>query len=203
MARRNDHSREQLKEMALVASESIINQEGIDALSTRKVAREIGYSAGTLYQVFKNFDDLVLQLNSRTLGRLQLQMTQRQRYDAKNRLKQYGYCYLNFAYHQAELWHLLFEHRAANPEQRPAELLNNIDALFNLLRVALTELQPTCSENDLSVTANSLWSGIHGIAVLMLKGKLFDGDLQSAEQSVNCLMNNFIQGWTSQGERHA
>ncbi|OUR65735.1 hypothetical protein A9Q79_01715 [Methylophaga sp. 42_25_T18] len=203
MARRNDHSREQLREMALLASESIISRDGVDGLSTRKVAQEIGYSAGTLYQVFNNFDDLVMQLNSRTLSRLQLQMSQQQRHDARNRLKHYGYCYLRFAHQQPELWHLLFEHRAANPEQRPEELLNNIDALFNLVKVALTELQPTCSENDLTVTANSLWSGIHGIAVLMLKGKLFDGDLQSAEQAVNCLMNNFIQGWTSQGERHA
>jgi len=203
MARRNDHSREQLKEMALVASESIINQEGIDALSTRKVAREIGYSAGTLYQVFKNFDDLVLQLNSRTLGRLQLQMTQRQRYDAKNRLKQYGYCYLNFAYHQAELWHLLFEHRAVNSEQRPKQLLNNIVALFTLVKHALSELKPASSDIEITITANSLWSGIHGITVLMLKGKLFDGDLQAAENAVDCLMNNFIQGWTTQGEQHA
>lgn len=203
MARRNDHSREQLQEMALLASESIISREGIEGLSTRKVASEIGYSVGTLYQVFNNFDDLVLQLNARTLGRLQLQMTQKQRHDAINRLKQYGYCYVNFAHQQPELWHLLFEHRAANPEQRPEQLLNNIDALFNLLKHALNELKPQSSDNDLTVTANSLWSGIHGIAVLMLKGKLFDGDLQSAENAVDCLMKNFIQGWINQGENHA
>jgi AcrR family transcriptional regulator len=203
MARRNDHSREQLKEMALLASESIIVTEGVGGLSTRKVASEIGYSAGTLYQVFKNLDDLILQLNSRTLGRLQLQMTQKQRHDAKTRLKQYGYCYVNFAYQQTELWHLLFEHRAVSSEQRTQQLLNNIDALFNMVKQALIELKPASSEIDITVAANSLWSGIHGITVLMLKGKLFDGDLLAAEHAIDCLMSNFILGWTNQGEHHA
>jgi AcrR family transcriptional regulator len=203
MARRSDHTREQLHDMAISASETIVSKQGISALSTRKVAAEIGYSAGTLYQVFNNLDDLIFQLNNRTLARLQSHMLQQQRFDAMNRLKRYGHCYVEFAAQQPQLWHLLFEHKAAYPEQRPEKLLNNIDALFALVKHALIELKPSTDNHDIEVAANVLWSSIHGITVLMLQHKLAAGQLEPAMESVNCLIDNFISGWLSKGDDHA
>ena len=75
MARRSDHSREEIKEMALVAAEKMILANGKDGLSARKVAQEIGYTVGTLYLVFKNLDELILHVNGRTLDRLFEKMT--------------------------------------------------------------------------------------------------------------------------------
>ena len=67
MARRSDHSREEIKEMALNAAMEVLEQEGPKGLSARKVASAIGYTVGTLYLVFKNQQEMVLQLNARTL----------------------------------------------------------------------------------------------------------------------------------------
>ncbi|OUR71179.1 hypothetical protein A9Q78_10245 [Methylophaga sp. 41_12_T18] len=203
MARRNDHSREQLQDMALLASESIISRDGIAGLSTRKVASEIGYSAGTLYQVFNNFDDLILQLNSRTLSRLQSQLKQAKQPSAIATVISYGHTYLKFAQQQPELWHLLFEHRAANPDHKPEHLLTNIDSLFDLVKQELLGLKPLATDTDVTVAAHSLWCGVHGIAVLMLKNKLLNNSQHSAQQALDCLLNNFIQGWINQGENHA
>lgn len=202
MARRSDHTREQLHDMALSASETIVSKQGVDALSTRKVAAEIGYSVGTLYQVFTNLDDLIFQLNNRTLARLQTQMLQQQRFDAMNRLKRYGHCYLQFAAHQPPLWQLLFEHKAAYPEQRPEQLLNNIDALFSLVKQALSELKPSEQQDKITLAANALWSAIHGITVLMLQHKLEAGQLEPSLNTVDCLINNFLAGWINKGNDH-
>ena len=51
MARRSDHSRDEIREMALNAAKTIVEREGAAALSTRKIANEIGYTAGSLYLV--------------------------------------------------------------------------------------------------------------------------------------------------------
>ena len=67
MARRNDHSREQIQQMAIAAAISILNEEGLANLSTRKVASEIGYTVGTLYLVFRNLNELLLHVNAATL----------------------------------------------------------------------------------------------------------------------------------------
>jgi AcrR family transcriptional regulator len=67
MGRRNDHTRKDIKEMAVKAGLDIIEENGFSGLSTRKVASKIGYSVGTLYNVFENFDDLVFHINALTL----------------------------------------------------------------------------------------------------------------------------------------
>ena len=39
-------------------------------LTARKVAQAIGYAPGTLYNLFRNRDEMILHLNGRTLDRL-------------------------------------------------------------------------------------------------------------------------------------
>ena len=48
MARRSEHSLEQIKEMVLNAAETIIIEDGAQALTVRKVALEIGYTVGNI-----------------------------------------------------------------------------------------------------------------------------------------------------------
>ena len=63
MGRRNEHSRAELREIALQAAEHLVAEGGLAALSTRKVAAHIGYTVGSLYLVFHNLDDLIIQMN--------------------------------------------------------------------------------------------------------------------------------------------
>ena len=53
--------------MALLAAREIVDNEGLQGLSTRRVAKKIGYTAATLYNVFENLDDLITQLNVITI----------------------------------------------------------------------------------------------------------------------------------------
>ena len=67
MARRSDHSRDEIRQLVLEACMRIIDEQGLEGLSARKIASEIGYTPGTLYLVFENLDDIVMQALS---GRL-------------------------------------------------------------------------------------------------------------------------------------
>ena len=67
MGRRSDHSRDEIRNMAIDASAKIVETEGFKSLTARKVASKIGYTVGTLYHVFRNFDDLVIHMNARTI----------------------------------------------------------------------------------------------------------------------------------------
>ena len=53
MARRNDNSRDELKEMSIAAGQEIILAEGFASFSARKVAKNIGYTIGTIYNIFE------------------------------------------------------------------------------------------------------------------------------------------------------
>ena len=100
MARRSDHTHDEIRDMILDAAETIVMEHGLKGLSTRKVTRDIGYTVGTLYLVFENLDDLVTHINTRTLNRLYQLLTDK---DTKNltekkRLQRLGQIYVNFAY---------------------------------------------------------------------------------------------------------
>ena len=56
--------------MALDAARAIVSETGLEGLTTRKVAKRIGYTVGTLYQLFNDADDLIEQMNTRTLAGL-------------------------------------------------------------------------------------------------------------------------------------
>ncbi len=70
MARRKDHSREELKDLILQAAWKIVGAEGYEGLTARRVAAEIGYAPGTIYNLFASMDDLCQQLCGRTLDDL-------------------------------------------------------------------------------------------------------------------------------------
>lgn len=203
MARRNDHSREELREMALVAAETLLQQEGIKALSARRVAAEIGYSAGSLYTVFTNLDDLCWQLNARTLAQLLAELDAVEVDEPAQRLLAYGRGYLDFAHHNPQRWALLFEHGTHGEVEAPAWLGERIESLFALVEACLQSLKPDMSRSECMLTARTLWSGVHGVAVLALRQKLFLNQARSAELMLQQLVHHFINGWLAEGKAHA
>jgi AcrR family transcriptional regulator len=62
MARRSEHTQEQIKELILTAAETIIVKQGVAALTVRKIAQEIGYTVGSIYMVFANMQDLMMHI---------------------------------------------------------------------------------------------------------------------------------------------
>ena len=98
MARRSDHSRPELTRLALDAARGIVVKDGITALSGRKIASEIGYTVGTLYQIFDDMDDLVERMNAETLAHLYDHCRQGEdRDDIGARLKAFGLLFMEFA----------------------------------------------------------------------------------------------------------
>jgi len=67
MARRSDHTSDELTALILAAARRIVCDDGIDALTARKIANAAGYTVGTIYQHFGNMDDLVHRMNGETL----------------------------------------------------------------------------------------------------------------------------------------
>ena len=78
MARRSEHSLEEIKAMVLDAAESIVIEDGFSALKARTIAREIGYTVGSIYMVFTNMADLMMHINARTLDAIAAQLDQTQ-----------------------------------------------------------------------------------------------------------------------------
>src|SRR5210317_2427063 len=199
MARRSDHSREELKEMALSAAEKIVVEQGYDGLSARKVATAIGYTVGTLYLVFENLDDLILHINARTLDRLHASMieSQAQCGDASNCLLQLGQVYIDFADEDPHRWAMVFEHRFSEDQVVPAWYRERIARMFALVEEALEPLAEQHTRAEVTQASRALWGGVHGICILALAGNLGVAGVDSVQDLTQTLITNYLRGFTA------
>ena len=194
MARRSDHSHEEIREMALAAAEQIIVEQGPSGLTARKVASEIGYTVGTLYLVFENLDDLVMHINARTLDRLnQLMMDgDMQNLAAEDRLMRLGQIYIHFAYSDPHRWALIFEHRPTDDRPTPDWYAEKVMRVFAVVEEMLQPLAPHRTESEISPAACALWPGIHGLCLLRITQNLYFLCEDSVQNLAKSLLMNYL-----------
>ena len=199
MARRSDHTREELHEMALAAARRIVAAEGLRGLSTRKIAGEIGYAAGTLYQLFDDLDDLIMRLNGITLDALLLKCKSVDLEREPERvLQDLAECYIDFVTENPKLWTAVVEHNLPSGQDIPQWYMEKIGKLLGLAEAALAPLYSSSQSEKRFLDARVLWSGLYGIASLarahQISPKLTPQDL------VEALIRNYLAGLRAQGQ---
>ena len=199
MARRSDHSREEIREMAITAAEQIVVEQGYEGLSARKVAAAIGYTVGTLYLVFENLDDLILHINARTLDRLHARMTESQANsgDAVDYLLQLGQAYIRFANDDPHRWAMVFEHHFSGDQLVPAWYQEKIERMFALVEKGLEPLAKQRPQQEITQAARALWGGVHGICILALTDNLGVAGVDSVQDLTQSLISNYLKGFTA------
>lgn len=198
MARRSDHSRDEIREMALAAAAAIVEQQGSKKLTARSVAGAIGYTVGTLYLVFKNLDDLVLHLNARTLDDLHDWLLARSDNSAepRRRLQALADAYIDYAVGHTARWNLLFDSVAGDDSELPDWYLARLGKVFGLIESALTPLVEQQGEEAVVQAARVLWASVHGICTLRIRHRLDLAGGQSTGEMAAMLIDNFLAGFT-------
>ncbi len=196
MGRRNDHSREELRQMIVYAAEKIVTGDGYSGLSMRKVASAIGYTVGTLYLVFKNQDALLFELNARTLDKLEgeLEASLEGKDDSLDRLKAIAHAYIRFAHSNRERWLTAFEHRPPEDVPTPDWMTERIHRSFELAIRELKPALPNADDEQLQIAASALWSGVHGICVLGMTNKLDSSGIADSEMLAGFLVETMLKG---------
>jgi AcrR family transcriptional regulator len=198
MARRSDHSRDEIREMALAAAASLVEQEGSKKLTARGVAGAIGYTVGTLYLVFKNLDDLVLHLNARTLDELHEWLQARTEDGAapQRQLQALAEAYIDYAVSHTARWNLLFDSVAGDDSNLPDWYLARLGKVFGLIESALTPLVERQGREAVVQAARVLWASVHGICTLRIRHRLDLAGGQSTGEMAAMLIDNFLKGFS-------
>ena len=193
MGRRSDHSREELFEMAVSAATKIVAKQGFRKLSTRLIAGRMGYSAGTLYQLFDNLDDIILHVNARTLDAL-AQHCGNVDFAAGPEASLYALAqrYIDYTGHNPNLWAAVFEHSLPGRRAAPKWFAEKIATLLDLGERAIAPLFKPGEEAIRHHEANVLWAGLYGIGSLATAGKLPVSE--SPNLMVQSLIRNYIAG---------
>ncbi len=184
-AARRERNRQEMREAILGAARRIVSEQGVDALTMRAVAQEIGYSAPALYEYFPSKEDLhgclyfegsggFAQRMRDTLAALPAEAS------ALERIEALGHAYRAYAHEQPDLFRLVLGEPAPKftpgfspPAPDQAEGEDEKDAFALLTEVArvgvergeLTPLPPL-------TIAMAAWTAVHGFVMLELTGHL-------------------------------
>jgi AcrR family transcriptional regulator len=196
MGRRGEHGLELIKEMAIEAAEKLVMAGGIDELRTRKVAAAIGYTPGTLYLVFKDLNDLVLQMNGRTLDKLNaaLAAAAEGKKDDLKAIQAICRAYLAFAETQPALWSLLFERHWGEGFERPDWYQAKKVDCFKPLAERIQSLGIASSPKEVAELTRTLWASIHGTCVLREDDKLAQAGAAESAKLLDLQVDLLLRG---------
>lgn len=181
---------EELRELILQAAKDLIEERGLEGLSAREIARKIEYSPGTLYNVFKDRDEIILTLESRLLDELLGRLKSAQGCpDTRKRVVCLANAYVEFSSENPKLWSLLSGHRLNDSKEAPDWYQLKMDKLMQCLEEALLPLMEGSEKSDVSRSARVLWAGLHGITSLAVAGKLST----VSSEPLNDLADNFVE----------
>ncbi|WP_337238937.1 TetR-like C-terminal domain-containing protein [Vibrio cholerae] len=196
MARRNDHTREELVALTLDRVKQFLDTHSYHELSLRKVATMIGYVPSTLVNVFGNYNLLLLHVVAQTLDELaqEAQQAVKSTTYPKDALYQLAYCYHNFAKKNPYRWQLIFEHNM-NGEMLPEWQAQRINNMASMLEDLLKVIAPLRSEQEVLQASRVLWSGVHGITILSVDDKFFANEPIDGNALINNLLNHYLANW--------
>ena len=170
MGRRSDHSRAELEELILAAGEAHLAEVGFAAFSAREVAKRVGYSIGTIYNVFGSYDRLVLAINARTLRAWAAFLEERLEAGQEDRVATLVHGYFDFAAQNRNRWMALYDHRMADTIALPEEFTDAFTDLVRLLQAQVAAEKEQGSEAEILALTGSLVAIAHGHCMFELNG---------------------------------
>lgn len=201
MARRKDHTRDELRALILEKAWHIIGKDGKDAITARRLAKEIGYTAGTLYNVFPCIDDVVLAINGRILDLLynefQHSMIQKKQgnKNLEQQLKLMADIYMKFSNEYRPYWMMLFLSQLPIDRYNQPWYHEKTERIFQPLELILKSSFPKANGQFIKQHARILWAAVHGICFLDHTEKLPSfSDTQNTKQAVQLLIKTYIEG---------
>jgi AcrR family transcriptional regulator len=191
--------RDEMRAKMLVIAKRVVADEGLGALQARRVADEAGCAVGTIYNVFKSLDNLIIETNSTTLSDLGADLVavaerghQGRDTSVAARLEALGLAYLDFAIEHNKSWRAVFDHHMAPGNPVPDWYRQKQAQLFALVERVLGEV--VADADNRSRAARALFSAVHGVVMLSLAGTLGPTDRAEAEAQVRFIVRAVAEG---------
>ncbi len=162
-----------------------MEEVGYAAFSAREVAKRIGYSIGTLYNVFGSHDRLVLAINSRTFELWAAHAADRMRKSGADRIRTLVESYFTFAREHRNSWMAIYDHRLPEGAAMPEEEAAKRAPLTDMVEKEIASALPPDRAHLAPALARSLIATVHGHCVFALNGSFaLMGETAPVEQAL-------------------
>lgn len=191
--------RARLQARMLDIADRIMREEGLAAVQARRVTKEADCSVGTLYNIFKDIDGLILAVNTRTLQALGASLGIAAKASAGkpivDRLLALALAYRDFAVANRSQWRGVFLHALPDGMTAPESYLGLQVELLSLIEHCLDHVISDAGERH--TAARALFGSAHGIIMLALDNKLGGAEPDELERQLRFLCETSARGLES------
>lgn len=156
--------------MLIVEGQKHMAEVGFARFSAREVAKRIGYSIGTLYNVFGSYDRLIIAINTRTFMLWTDYMRDALDSAGEDRLRRLVEGYFGFARANRNAWNAIYDHHLPPDLSMPPEQDAVRGELTALVVKEVADALPSAKRNEAPRLARSLVATVHGHCVFDING---------------------------------
>ena len=178
-------TRGELTRASVVAlARELVDAEGVDAVSLRRIGRTLGVTAPALYTYVDDREDLLRAVASEGLAQLGARFDDVDEAHPLERLREQCRRYVHFAIENPGLFEAMF---AYPPELATAAPLGiESAAATSVFAKAAATIEAAAAAGDIpppedpALAALAMWATVHGVATVLTLGFAFDAGTQRA-----------------------
>ena len=162
------------RERVCQVAERQFAERGIERVSMRSLAEELGCSATALYSYFENKEGIFAAARANALDHLsgRLEKAFAATDDPWERSRAIGDAYIDFATREPEAYRLVFAMAQPDKQNYPELAAAEERAWVNTWQYVEDMVNAGLLTGDAKVLAHVFWAGMHGLITLQMAGKL-------------------------------
>jgi len=196
IAERKERQKKEVRDSILDSAWKLVNEEGWQNLSIRKIADAIEYSVPVVYDHFENKEAILSVFNRRGFVLLgdEIRAAKARHAAPKEQLEAIAYAYWDFAFDHKEYYQLMFGLGMPGCEElaKVPELIAFIEVIGSTIAQIVKDAG---RDTDVQLKVRSFWSMIHGLVSINLLAPPSAHAGVSQEQMNKMILKDFIIGF--------
>ena len=173
IAERKLRQKEEVRASILQSAWQLVEQEGWQSLSIRKIAEAIEYSSPVIYDHFENKEAILLEFTRKGFQLLNEQLIKAQEKftNPEQQIEAIAYAYWKFAFASKEYYQLMF-----GLGMPGCETVKQIPEMAGFTEIVLNPIMEMLSKSknqgaDPYLKLHTFWSTLHGLISINMLGK--------------------------------
>ena len=193
---RKERQKREVRDRILISAWQLVNEEGWQNLSIRKIADAIEYSVPVVYDHFENKEAILTVFNRQGFQLLgdKLRETKAKLTNSQRQLEAISYAYWDFAFEQKAFYQLMFG--LGMPGCESLATVPELSAFIGVITSTIDQIikEGNNKDADLRLKTHSFWSMIHGLVSISLMAPPSPSNV-THEQMNKMVLNDFIKGF--------
>ena len=191
MARRSDHSKEEIKALAIKHAYKLIEENGEAGFKARDIAKRMGYTVGTIYYVFGNMENLRFHVCGHIMDLFNVSALKGLA-RKKNKLLYLVTHYIKISKEYRNQWMFLFNFQGTFRDNVPDWYIEKTRRGFKMFA---EHLAPHIGNKQKTLKATEIiLASIHGMCILSLNDKSTKSKKLKTEAMAKHLVETYLKG---------